>query len=193
MESPKKPNKISKVIRLRRLLRKCMSRIVTTAATMSPNRGSIPQSISFLKRTISSLSSDSDNSNNNKKHSSSNSNVVPKGHLAVCVGKELERFVIPVHYLGHQAFVLLLREAKEVFGFQQTGVLRIPCDISVFQSVLAMVEGKKKAVKNGGLMVKEQCRLSADDTFGCLLLDDAEMDYSHLHHSRHRPWSHICR
>ncbi|KAI6681045.1 hypothetical protein NL676_034926 [Syzygium grande] len=152
MESPKKPKKISKVIRLRRLLRKCRSRILTIAATMSPNCGGIPQSMSFRKRTISSLSSDSDDSNNNKKHSSGNSNVVPKGHLVVWVG------VTPL-----------------------------------FQSVLAMVEGKKKAVKNGGLMVKEQCRLSADDTFECLLLDDAEMDYSHLHHSRHRPWSPICR
>ncbi|XP_048134098.1 uncharacterized protein LOC115756156 [Rhodamnia argentea] len=171
MESPKWSSKISEVVRLRPLLKKSRTfanspRTVTTTAAMSPNRRGIHKSISFLKRTISSLSSDSDDSDNNKKHSSSSSsssNVVPKGHLAVCVGEELERFIIPMHYLGLPAFRLLLREAEEVFGFTQTGVLRIPCDVPVFQSVLAMVEGKKKAVKNGGLMMKEQCRLSADE------------------------------
>ncbi|KAI6681050.1 hypothetical protein NL676_034931 [Syzygium grande] len=199
MESTKKSNKISEVDRLWRLLKKWRnfansSRTVTSAPTMSPNRGGIHKSISFLKRTISSLSSDSDDGTNNKKHSSSSSsNVVPKGHLTVCVGEELERFVIPMYYLGHPAFRFLLREAKEVFGFQQTGVLRIPCDVSVFQSVLAMVEGKKKKVKDGCLMVKEQFRLSADETFQCLLLDDVEMSDSHLDHSRHHPWSPLCR
>ncbi|KAF8017816.1 hypothetical protein BT93_H2883 [Corymbia citriodora subsp. variegata] len=162
---------------------------------MSPIHGGIHKSISFLKRMISSLLSDNGGSINNNKHRSGNSNVVPKGYLAVCVGEELERFVIPMQCLGHPAFGFLLREAEEEFGFQQTGVLRIPCDVLVFQSLLEMVEGrkKKKVVKNGGLVVKEQCRLSADDTFGCLLLDDGEMGYSHLHHSRHHPWSPLCR
>ncbi|KAI6681051.1 hypothetical protein NL676_034932 [Syzygium grande] len=198
MESPKKSNKISEVVRLRQLLKKwrnfaISSRTVTSAPTMSPNRGGIHKSISFLKRTISSLSSDSEDGTNNKKHSSGKGNVVPKGHLAVCIGEELERFVIPMYYLGHPAFGFLLQEAEEVFGFQQTGVLRIPCEVSVFQSVLAMVEGKKKKVKNSGLMVKEQCRISADETFGCLLLDGGEMGYRHLDHSRHHPWSPLCR
>ncbi|KAI6681052.1 hypothetical protein NL676_034933 [Syzygium grande] len=76
------------------------SRTVTAAPTMSPNRSGIPKCISFLKRTISSLSSDGDNSTNNKKHSSGKGNVVPKGHLAVCIGEELERFVIPIYCLG---------------------------------------------------------------------------------------------
>ncbi|XP_010050905.1 protein SMALL AUXIN UP-REGULATED RNA 10-like [Eucalyptus grandis] len=162
MKSPQKSNKIIEVGGLQWLLKKWRnfansSRTVTTAAAVSPNSASC---ISFLKRTISSLSSEDNDCNNYNKHSSGNSNVVPKGYLAVYVGEELERFIFPTRYLGHPVFRFLLREAEEEFGFQQTGVLRIPCDVSVFQSVLEMVEGKKKAVKKWGLVVKERCRLS---------------------------------
>ncbi|KAL3745761.1 hypothetical protein ACJRO7_014819 [Eucalyptus globulus] len=202
MESPKKSKKITEVVRLRQLLKKwrnfANSSKTAPAATppataaVSPNRGGIHKSISFLKRTISSLSSEDDGNNNNKKkHSSGNSKVIPKGFLAVCIGEELERFVIPMNYLGHPAFRYLLREAEEEFGFQQTGVLRIPCDVPVFQSVVKMVEGKKKkkkVVNNGRLVVKVQCRLDADEMCGGLLLDDGEMV-----HSRHHPWSPLCR
>ncbi|XP_030446577.2 auxin-responsive protein SAUR72-like [Syzygium oleosum] len=199
MESPKKSNKISEVVRLWQLLKKWRnfansSKTAISAAATSPNCSGIHKSITFLKRTISSLSSDDKKGSNKKQHSSGNSNAVPKGYLAVCIGKELERFVIPTHYLGHPAFRFLLQEAKEEFGFQQTGVLRIPCDVLVFQSVVKMVEGKKKAaVNNGGLVAKEQCRLGANETCGGLLLDGGEMDRRHLHHSRHHPWSPVCR
>lgn len=56
---------------------------------------------------------------------------VPKGFLALCVGEEMKRFVIPMEYLSHRAFGVLLREAEEEFGFEQGGVLRIPCDVCV--------------------------------------------------------------
>ncbi|URE32474.1 Auxin responsive protein [Musa troglodytarum] len=65
---------------------------------------------------------------------------IPKGCLAVCVGEEMQRFVIPTEYLSHGAFAILLREAEEEFGFQQEGVLRIPCEVAVFEGILQMVE-----------------------------------------------------
>ncbi|KAL2461944.1 SAUR-like auxin-responsive protein family [Abeliophyllum distichum] len=68
---------------------------------------------------------------------------VPKGYLAVCVGKELKRFVIPMEYLGHQAFGILLREAEEEFGFQQQGVLKIPCEVGLFEKILKVMEDKR--------------------------------------------------
>ncbi|ESW07861.1 hypothetical protein PHAVU_010G164600 [Phaseolus vulgaris] len=75
---------------------------------------------------------------------SSNADMVPKGFLAVCVGKELQKFIIPTHYLRHQAFEMLLQEAQEEFGFQQEGVLKIPCHVSVFQKILKAVEDNKQ-------------------------------------------------
>ncbi|CAL9078377.1 unnamed protein product, partial [Musa textilis] len=86
------------------------------------------KSIRFLKRTLSL------------------SGNIPKGCFAVCVGQEMQRFVIPIEYLSLTAFAVLLREAEEEFGFEQEGVLRIPCEVSVFRSVLKMVEKNKQGI-----------------------------------------------
>ncbi|XP_062227730.1 auxin-induced protein 6B-like [Phragmites australis] len=69
---------------------------------------------------------------------------VPRGSFAVYVGEEMRRFVIPTEYLGHWAFVELLREAEEEFGFRHEGALRIPCDVEVFEGILRLVQGRKK-------------------------------------------------
>ncbi|KAJ7979198.1 Auxin-responsive protein-like protein [Quillaja saponaria] len=44
---------------------------------------------------------------------------VPKRYLAVYVGPELRRFIIPTSYLSHSLFKLLLENADEEFGFDQ--------------------------------------------------------------------------
>ncbi|CAN0859322.1 Protein SMALL AUXIN UP-REGULATED RNA 12 [Linum grandiflorum] len=80
---------------------------------------------------------------NSSKTSSSSIPAIPKGFLAVSVGEEQKRFTIPTEYLSHSAFHILLREAEEEFGFQQAGILRIPCEVAVFESVLRIVEDKK--------------------------------------------------
>eukprot|EP00257_Ricinus_communis_P020800 XP_015580133.1 LOW QUALITY PROTEIN: auxin-responsive protein SAUR72 [Ricinus communis] len=129
----KKSNKIREIVRLQQILKKWrkMATSSSSKATATTSNGS---SIKFLKRTLSL-------SENSARETSSN--AVPKGSLAVCVGEELKRFIIPTEYLGHPAFHLLLREAEEEFGFQQTGVLRIPCEVAVFESILKVVEDKK--------------------------------------------------
>ncbi|KAK9282501.1 hypothetical protein L1049_005420 [Liquidambar formosana] len=99
------------------------------------NTNSGSKSIKFLKKTLSFTDTSS--------LSALSNDVVPKGFLAVCVGKELKRFTIPTEYLGHQAFGILLREAEEEFGFQQEGVLKIPCEVSVFEKILKVVEEKR--------------------------------------------------
>ncbi|KAI4379728.1 hypothetical protein MLD38_005985 [Melastoma candidum] len=73
--------------------------------------------------------------------------VVPKGYFAVSVGEGQKRFVVPTGVLSHPAFWELLREAEEEFGFQQKGILRIPCDVFVFEHVMRIVEGRKKGKK----------------------------------------------
>ncbi|WOL13193.1 auxin-induced protein 6B-like [Canna indica] len=84
--------------------------------------------LKFLKRTLSFSDA------------SGGAGDIPRGCLAVCVGEEMQRFVIPTEYLSHRAFGALLREAEEEFGFEQEGVLRIPCEVSVFESILKRVE-----------------------------------------------------
>ncbi|XP_021277420.1 auxin-responsive protein SAUR71 [Herrania umbratica] len=127
-----KSNKIREIVRLQQILKKW--RKLANTSKSSGNCNSSSKSIKFLKRTLSL-------SDNSVREASSN--TVPKGYLAVSVGEEQKRFIIPTEYLSHHAFHLLLREAEEEFGFQQAGVLRIPCEVSIFEGIVKMVEEKK--------------------------------------------------
>lgn len=171
----KKSNKIREIVRLQQILKKwrklansSKTTMVTTTATATVT-SSASKSMKYLKRTLS-LS----------EREGGSSNVVPKGYLAVCVGEELKRFTIPTEHLGHQAFQILLREAEEEFGFQQTGVLRIPCEVAVFESILKMVEGKED------MFSSQECRLSIEEMM-IEYCSENQLAYSH------HPQSPLCR
>ncbi|KAL1556054.1 Auxin-responsive protein saur72 [Salvia divinorum] len=61
---------------------------------------------------------------------------VPEGHLPVYVGEEMERFVVSAELLNHPIFVTLLNRSAQEYGYEQKGVLRIPCHVLVFERVL---------------------------------------------------------
>ncbi|XP_030946836.1 auxin-responsive protein SAUR71-like [Quercus lobata] len=168
----KKSNKIRDIVRLQQILKK-WRKLANSSKTTSSSSSS-RKTIKFLKRTLSS----SDYSN--IRGDVSSNNVVPKGYLAVCVGEELKRFVIPTEYLGHHAFHILLREAEEEFGFQQTGVLRIPCEVSVFENILKMVEEKDH-------FLVQECRFSMDEKVQCCSSKSQRTQHSH------HPQSPMCR
>ncbi|KAF9617549.1 hypothetical protein IFM89_037361 [Coptis chinensis] len=139
-----KKSKISEIVKLQQILKKWRklanvpknsSKSNCNTNTPTSSHPCSNKSIKFLKKTLSF----SDNS-----VLASTSDIVPKGFLAVCVGKELKKFIIPMEYLGHRAFGILLQEAEEEFGFQNEGALRIPCEVSVFEKILKVVEEKKE-------------------------------------------------
>jgi SAUR family protein len=66
---------------------------------------------------------------------------VPAGCLAVYVGKERRRFVIPTSYLSNSVFRALLAKSEEEFGFCCDGGLRIACAPDVFEHLLWWLEG----------------------------------------------------
>lgn len=172
----KKSNKIREIVRLQQILKKwrriaSSSKTTTTVATTTTSNTTTSKSIKFLKRTLS-LS----------EREGGSSNIVPKGYLAVCVGEEQKRFTIPTEYLGHQAFQILLREAEEEFGFQQTGVLRIPCDVAVFESILKMVQGKEDMFSASS----QDCKLSIEEM---MMGYCSENQIAYSHH----PQSPLCR
>ncbi|CAK8569359.1 unnamed protein product [Lathyrus sativus] len=69
------------------------------------------------------------------KTSSKVSNV-PKGYVAVYVGEEMKRFVIPISYLNQPLFQNLLSQAEEEFGYDHSmGGLTIPCREDVFLDI----------------------------------------------------------
>lgn len=61
---------------------------------------------------------------------------VPRGHLVVYVGEFHKRFVIKVALLKHPLFQALLDQAKEVYEFDPDSKLRIPCDETMFLTVV---------------------------------------------------------
>ncbi|XP_047342751.1 indole-3-acetic acid-induced protein ARG7-like [Impatiens glandulifera] len=141
-----KSNKISDIVKLRRLLKKWKKASNhddnPDISYVNSSSGGGGKSINkFLKKTLSF--SDLTSSGNNNVDDLVD--VVPKGCLAVCVGKEMlmKRYIIPTEYLSHHEFRLLLREAEEEFGFQQGGVLRIPCELPFFDNILKIVQDQK--------------------------------------------------
>ncbi|XP_050226147.1 auxin-responsive protein SAUR71-like [Mercurialis annua] len=64
---------------------------------------------------------------------------VPEGHLPVFVGDEMERFVVSAELLNHPVFIGLLNKSAQEYGYDQKGVLRIPCHVLVFERVMEAV------------------------------------------------------
>lgn len=68
------------------------------------------------------------------------SSGVPVGHLPVYVGEEMERFIVSAELLNHPVFIQLLNKSAQEYGYEQQGVLRIPCDVVDFEKVLAALK-----------------------------------------------------
>ncbi|KAL5758779.1 hypothetical protein ACOSP7_021390 [Xanthoceras sorbifolium] len=61
---------------------------------------------------------------------------VPKGFLAVYVGPELRRFVIPMTYLSMPEFRVLMDSVADEYGFEHDGGLQFPCEEQEFEDIL---------------------------------------------------------
>ena len=64
----------------------------------------------------------------------------PKGHVALYVDDGHQRLVVPISYLNHPDFQVLLRRAQDEFGFRQQGGLVLPCSLSEFNHTLARIQ-----------------------------------------------------
>ncbi|CAJ2663979.1 unnamed protein product [Trifolium pratense] len=66
----------------------------------------------------------------------SSSKGVPKGYLAVYVGEQMKRFVIPISYLNQISFQNLLSQSEEQFGYDHPmGGITIHCREDVFLEI----------------------------------------------------------
>ncbi|CAH2061246.1 unnamed protein product [Thlaspi arvense] len=164
----KKSIKIKEIVKLQQILKKWRKQANASKAANNNNEdnsssnGAGSKSIKFLKRTLSFT----------------DATAVPKGYVAVSVGLEKKRYTIPTEYLSHQAFHVLLREAEEEFGFQQAGVLRIPCEVAVFESILKIMEETTTTAK-------QDCKFNAatDDRKSYRHPSDCPRTPSHQPHS----------
>ncbi|KAL6975077.1 Auxin-responsive protein saur72 [Sarracenia purpurea var. burkii] len=86
------------------------------------------------------------------------SSTVPNGHLPVYVGEEMERFVVSTELFNHPVFVKLLNKSAQEYGYEQKGVLRIPCHVLVFERLL-------EALRVGDETVQDLINSLSDDFF----------------------------
>ncbi|KZV43174.1 hypothetical protein F511_33412 [Dorcoceras hygrometricum] len=63
-------------------------------------------------------------------------NKIPRGLVAVYVGSEQRRFLVPVRFLSVPDFRIAMEMAAEEFGYEKEGGLRIPCDEHDFEQLL---------------------------------------------------------
>ncbi|KAK8485804.1 hypothetical protein V6N13_041519 [Hibiscus sabdariffa] len=56
-------------------------------------------------------------------------------------GKEIQRFVIELDHLTNPEYLILLEQAREEYGFQQKGVLSLPCRPHELQEILEHSKG----------------------------------------------------
>ncbi|EOA21708.1 hypothetical protein CARUB_v10002144mg [Capsella rubella] len=131
---------IRQIVRLKEILQKWQT------VTIGPKSDVPPLAAELIapainKRLLGVKNADSDEENC---QSPEPPHDVPKGYLAVYVGPELRRFIIPTSYLSHSLFKVLLEKAEEEFGFDQSGALTIPCEVETFKYLLKCMENNPK-------------------------------------------------
>ncbi|PHU05463.1 hypothetical protein BC332_26285 [Capsicum chinense] len=68
-------------------------------------------------------------------------NDVKEGYFAVCSvspEEEAKRFIVELHWLNDPSFLQLLKQAEDEYGFQQKGVLEVPCRAAELQKILEL-------------------------------------------------------
>ena len=75
---------------------------------------------------------------------------VMEGHFAVLAikGEETKRFIVELDYLTDPAFLGLLEQAREEYGFKQKGALAVPCRPQELQKILD--DKRAQSAKVGG-------------------------------------------
>ncbi|GLJ31392.1 hypothetical protein SUGI_0629870 [Cryptomeria japonica] len=68
---------------------------------------------------------------------------VPKGCVAIYVGEEQNRYVIPIFYLYHPFISKLLVEAEMEFGNHNRGPLTLPCNTDDFEQLKWLIDREK--------------------------------------------------
>ncbi|XP_058087792.1 auxin-responsive protein SAUR21-like [Magnolia sinica] len=64
----------------------------------------------------------------------------PTGFFAVYIGEERQRFVVPMAFLSHPLFKMLLEKAYKEYGFEQRNGLVVPCTVPTFLEVVSAME-----------------------------------------------------
>ncbi|KAL6985020.1 hypothetical protein U1Q18_018400 [Sarracenia purpurea var. burkii] len=131
----KKVNKIGQIVRLKQLMQRWKH--------MSLRRHPV------LSGSSSDGDGDRDGSGSGGRPQSRR--TIPCGSIAIYVGYERRRFVIPTRFLNLPVFVALLNKAEEEFGLQRNGGLVLPCEVEFFKGVLEFLERDEQRYRALGI------------------------------------------
>ncbi|KAL8036562.1 hypothetical protein ABFS82_12G163300 [Erythranthe guttata] len=121
----KKVNMIAKIVRMKQVVKRW-------------------KTSSLGRRSILCYSSDADDP-------AASGRRTPSGSVAVYVGPERRRFVIPTRFLNLPVFVDLLNQAEEEFGYQTTGGLALPCCTDFFEEILRFLDEDEERFRGLGM------------------------------------------
>ncbi|OIT39445.1 PREDICTED: auxin-responsive protein SAUR50-like [Nicotiana attenuata] len=124
----KKGNMITQIVRLKQVVKRWKNK-------------------SLKRRSVLSYSS----SDSDEPALSGSDRRTPSGSLAVYVGPERRRFVIPTRFLNLPVFISLLDKAEEEFGYQRTGGLVLPCEVEYFSEILRLLDRDEERFGHLGL------------------------------------------
>ncbi|XP_022766545.1 auxin-induced protein 6B-like [Durio zibethinus] len=99
-----------------------------------------------------------------------------KGHFAVYT-KEGKRFVVPLCYLNHPIFRVLLEMAEEEFGTANHGPLQVPCEEELMDYILSLLRKNPSENVNKALASMTTCQ-------GASLSSFLPLFYAHGHGER---------
>ncbi|KAF5182181.1 Auxin-responsive protein saur36 [Thalictrum thalictroides] len=111
----------------------------------SLKRGAMKLSFSCSTRSITSFSSDY--CRMDRQPFEPKPIEVPKGHLAVYVGKKDDdphRVLVPIIYFNHPLFGELLKEAEREYGYNHPGGITLPCPFSEFEKVKTRIAAGRR-------------------------------------------------
>ncbi|CAN8269408.1 unnamed protein product [Cochlearia groenlandica] len=132
---------------MKHLIRRISRRVASDSAQYSLLRSdSRRRTESFLRSTAS------------RRAKKDTTPSVKGGHVPVYVGEEMERFVVNAELLNHPVFVGLLNRSAQEYGYEQKGVLQIPCHVLEFERII-------ESLRIGSTMPSEIQDLFGDDMF----------------------------
>ncbi|KAG0536496.1 hypothetical protein BDA96_03G068600 [Sorghum bicolor] len=72
-------------------------------------------------------------------------NKVPRGFIPVLIGQgeERERILVHMEQFKQPYFIELLDLAVQEFGYEQQGILHIPCTAEAFRSIIGAIRKPK--------------------------------------------------
>ncbi|KAG9443133.1 hypothetical protein H6P81_018987 [Aristolochia fimbriata] len=87
-----------------------------------------------------------------------------KGHFVVYT-KEGKRFVVPLYYLNHPIFKVLLEMAEEEFGPMVHGPLKVPCEEELMGYIVSLLRRNHPQEVERALVSITTCRGASLSSF----------------------------